>query len=166
MTLKSKILAAALAAPLTFSAFAAFAADIAVSDAYARSSASMSKSGAAFMVIANSGAEDDRVIAASAPVAERVELHTHVEDANGVMRMMEVEDGFPVPAHGSHVLARGGDHVMFLGLTAPMEQGATFPLTLTFEKAGDVTVDVVVDLERTPMHGAMGNGHGAKMQGN
>ena len=157
-----KLTLSVLAAGLTF-ASAAFAADITVSDAYARASGASAKSGAAFMVIENSGAEDDRVIAVSAPIAARVELHTHMEDANGVMRMMEVEDGFPVPAGGKHMLKRGGDHVMFMGLTGPMEQGATFPLTLTFEKAGEMTFDVTVDLERKPTHGdGHGHAHGHK----
>lgn len=157
-----KLTLSVLAAGLTF-ASAAFAADITVSDAYARASGASAKSGAAFMVIENSGAEDDRVIAVSAPIAARVELHTHMEDANGVMRMMEVEDGFPVPAGGTHMLKRGGDHVMFMGLTGPMEQGATFPLTLTFEKAGEMTFDVTVDLERKPTHGdGHGHAHGHK----
>lgn len=157
-----KLTLSVLAAGLTF-ASAAFAADITVSDAYARASGASAKSGAAFMVIENTGAEDDRVIAVSAPIAARVELHTHMEDANGVMRMMEVEDGFPVPAGGKHMLKRGGDHVMFMGLTGPMEQGATFPLTLTFEKAGEMTFDVTVDLERKPTHGdGHGHAHGHK----
>ncbi|MCA8883048.1 MAG: copper chaperone PCu(A)C [Rhodobacteraceae bacterium] len=168
MTRIPSLLAAALAVPLALSAaFPALAGDITVTDAYARSSGMSARSGAAFMVIANAGAEDDRVIAASAAIAERVELHTHLQDANGVMRMVEVEDGFAIPAHSSHALARGGDHVMFLGLTGPMEQGARFPLVLTFEKAGEVTVDVTVDLERKPDHGKMGmQGHGAMSHSN
>lgn len=149
MSFRITIFAAAAAAfTLGGTAFAEQA--MMVNDAYARSSTSMSKSGAAFMVLMNNGAEDDRLIAARSEIAERVELHTHIEEANGVMKMVHVEEGFAIPAGASHALDRGGDHVMFLGLTAPMEQGDKVPLTLVFEKAGEVVVEVPVDLERQP----------------
>ena len=156
MSFKSTILAAIAA-----SAFAlpAFAADIMVQDPYARSSAMMATSGAAFMQIMNHGETDDRLIGAASPVAEMVQLHTHKEDENGVMRMLHVEEGFPVAAGETLMLARGGNHVMFMGITEPFEQGDMIPLTLTFEKAGDITVEVPVDLERQPMHG-MKHQHG------
>lgn len=156
MSFKSTILAAVAA-----SAFAlpAFAADIMVQDPYARSSAMMATSGAAFMQIMNHGETDDRLIGAASPVAEMVQLHTHEEDESGVMRMLHVEEGFPVAAGETLMLARGGNHVMFMGITEPFEQGDMIPLTLTFEKAGDITVEVPVDLERQPMHG-MKHQHG------
>ena len=156
MSFKSTILAAVAA-----SAFAlpAFAADIMVQDPYARSSAMMATSGAAFMQIINHGESDDRLTGAASPVAEMVQLHTHKEDENGVMRMLHVEEGFPVAAGETLMLARGGNHVMFMGITEPFEQGDTIPLTLTFEKAGDITVEVPVDLERQPIHG-MKHQHG------
>jgi len=126
----------------------AHAADFEFNDPYAIVSSMMANSGAAFMTIVNTTDRDDRVIAAHADVAERVELHTHISDANGVMRMVKVEEGFPVPAHGTRELKRGGDHVMFLGLKGPLEDGTVVPVTLTFENAGDVVVDVPVDLSR------------------
>lgn len=153
MTLMKSLLAAAA----VLVAVPAFASDaISIVDPYARVSAMMSKSGAAFMVIENHADADDRLVAAASDVAEKVELHTHVEDANGVMQMIEVEEGFAVPAHGSHALARGGDHVMFLGLTRELSHGDTVTVTLTFEKAGDVVVEIPVDLERKPDHKGMG----------
>ncbi|MEM6636797.1 MAG: copper chaperone PCu(A)C [Pseudomonadota bacterium] len=127
---------------------AAFAQDITIEDPFARASSPAAKSGAAFMVIANAGDEDDRLIAAESDVAARVELHTHMQDANGVMRMIEVEDGMAVPAGGSHALERGGDHVMFMGLTGPFVQGETVSVTLIFEKAGPISVDIPIDLNR------------------
>lgn len=148
---------AGVAAVLTLSATALWAdGTIAVTDAYARASTGMSVSGAAFMVIENHGTADDRLIAARSDIAEKVELHTHISDANGVMKMVEVEEGFPVAAGTRHALARGGDHVMFLGLREPLTNGKQFPLTLVFERAGEITVDVPVDLTRMPGgHGAM-----------
>lgn len=142
-------------------AFPAFAEGIAITDAYARSASPRAMTGAAFMTIENTGAEDDRLIEARSPAAERVELHTHLIDASGVARMVEVKDGFPIPAGATHMLERGGDHVMFLGLTAPFEEGAMVPVTLVFENAGEVEIEVPVDLSRGPGAGAMGGqGHG------
>lgn len=132
-------------------------AEISIEDPYAR--ASNTRAGAAFMVIRNSGAEDDRLIAVTSDVSARVELHTHKDMGNGVMRMMEVEEGFAIPAGGQHALARGGDHVMFMGLNAPFENGQSLSVTLTFEKAGDMVVEIPVDLDRKPRHGiATGGG--------
>ncbi|MGD9863734.1 MAG: copper chaperone PCu(A)C [Pseudodonghicola sp.] len=153
MSVKTTLFAAAAAA-LSF-ALPALAGDIMVQDPYARASTAMSGSGAAFMMLMNHGDQDDRLVSASSDVAKRVELHTHKEDANGVMRMMEVPEGFPIPAGGMHALARGGDHVMLMGLNRPLAQGDIVTLTLTFEKAGEMTIGVPVDLERQPAAGGM-----------
>ena len=148
------VLAGAVALILATPVFA----DIDVVDAYARAASPTAKAGAAFMVIRNTGSEDDRLIAAASDIAARVELHTHKDMGEGVMKMMHVEEGFAVPAGDMHALARGGDHVMFMGLTRPMAQGDTVTVTLTLEKAGEVVVDIPVDLEREDM-----GGHGAGM---
>ena len=139
------ILFAAIVAVITGTSL--LAADVMVMDAYARVASKVAKSGAAFMMIHNHSHQDDRLIAASSDVAKRVELHTHLEE-NGVMKMTKLEDGMPVPAGGMHALKRGGDHVMFMGLTRSLEHRDMFELTLTFEHAGDVTLTVPVDLER------------------
>ena len=156
--MKLRILA--LAGLSTFAVSSAALADIEIVDPYARSSGMMAMAGAAFFEIRNTGDEDDRLISATAGVYKKVELHTHIDAGDGVMKMREVEGGFPVPAGESHMLQRGGDHVMFLGLTTQFEQGMTFPLTLVFEKAGEITVDVPVDLERKGgmAHGKMDHG--------
>ena len=128
-------------------------------DAYARFSTSMSQSGAAFMAMDNAGPADCHIIGARSDVAQRTELHTHVIDDNGVARMMQVEDGFTVPAGGDHLLQRGSDHIMLMGLTAPLEQGESFDITFEFEDGTEDTVTVTVDNERMPMQGQM-QGHG------
>ncbi|WP_299871101.1 copper chaperone PCu(A)C [uncultured Sulfitobacter sp.] len=134
-------------------------AEIMVKDAYARSSTPNSKTGAAFMMVMNHGDADDRLIAASSDIAKRVELHTHMEDENGVMKMTELEDGMAIPAGGAHHLKRGGDHVMFMGLTQSLVQGEEITITLTFEKAGEVDVTIPVDNDRKPTHGGMDHSH-------
>lgn len=147
-TILATVAACALALP-------AFAGDIMINDPYARSSGPSAKTGAAFFGIMNKTDQDDRLIAATSDVAKRVELHTHIETADGVMQMREVEDGFPIEAGGMHMLQRGGDHVMFMGLIRPMVQGETVSVTLTFEKAGDVVVEIPIDLKRKPAEGGM-----------
>ena len=153
MSFKSMLFAAAAAVTLAGPALAETT--IQVQDPYARSANQMS--GAAFMVLMNAGDQDDRLVSAASEIAERVELHTHVEDASGVMQMMEVEEGFVIPAGGMHALERGGDHVMFMGLKQPLAQGDTVSVTLSFEKAGDITVEMPVDLERAPGTGMKHN---------
>lgn len=124
-------------------------ATIRIEEAYARSGPA---SGAAFFVVHNTGVVDDRLVAAHSDAAQRVELHTHIEDENGVMKMRPIADGVSVPAGGRHALERGGDHVMFMGLDAAFEQGETITVTLTFEQAGDIVVEIPVDNERRPGH--------------
>lgn len=124
-----------------------------IMDPFARASSIMAQSGAAFMELRNTGQSDCQMIGARSDVAERVELHTHLEDAHGVMRMIEVEGGFTIPAGGSHSLERGGDHVMFLGLTRPLQHGDDITLTLVFDGAEELEITVPVDMERMPAHG-------------
>lgn len=123
-------------------------AEIKIEDAYARAAMPNAKAGAAFMHIVNTGDEDDRLVAVASDIAMKTELHTHIDDGNGIMRMVEVEEGFSVPAGETHMLKRGGDHVMFMGLKGPMNDGETVTVTLTFEKAGEIVVEIPVDLRR------------------
>ncbi|MCB2100574.1 MAG: copper chaperone PCu(A)C [Rhodobacterales bacterium] len=132
------------------------AGDLTIHAPWARASAGMARAGAAFMTITNTGAAD-RLISASADKGKRVELHTHIKEGE-VMRMRQVP-AIDVPAQGQVDLKPGSYHVMFMGLAAPFKEGETFPLTLTFEKAGDVTVTVSVKGA-----GAMGAGMKMKME--
>jgi copper(I)-binding protein len=135
-------------------AAAAHAGDIAVTDPFARASAGPAKVGAAFMTLKNSGAADDALVAAESPVAARAELHTHIKDGD-VMRMRQVPS-IDVPARGSVSLQPGGLHIMLIDLKEPLKQGESFPLKLTFAKAGTLTVQVPVKspAEMAPMPGA------------
>ena len=150
---KKTIFAAASAAFLTLGA-PLMAEGIMIKDAYVRATTPSSPTGAAFMVLMNHSDTDDRLIAAESGVAKRVELHSHTEDTNGVMRMGEIEGGISLPAGGMHHMKRGGDHVMLMGLNQPLAQGSEITVTLTFEKAGVVEVIVPVDHERKPAHGS------------
>lgn len=120
----------------------AFAADVTVTQPWARATPAPGGAGAAFMTITNAGGTADKLVKAASPVAGMVELHTHTMDG-GVMRMRAVPE-IDVPAGGSASLAPGGFHIMLMSLNAPLTEGTSFPLTLTFEKAGEVVVTVPV----------------------
>ncbi|WP_299610307.1 copper chaperone PCu(A)C [uncultured Tateyamaria sp.] len=147
MSFRTSLVAVAAATLFTVPAFAD---GIMVMDPYARAAGPAAKSGAAFMMIRNETGQDDTLIAAETDAAARVELHTHVEVSDGVMQMTEIEGGITLPAGGTHHMMRGGDHVMLMGLTGPLEQDSTIDVTLVFEKAGEVVVTIPVDNERKP----------------
>ncbi len=116
--------------------------DLVVSEPWARATIGQVKAGAAYLTVTNNGAAADRLVAVETPAAKRSELHGHTMDG-GVMRMRPVEaielaPGAPV------VLRPGGLHVMLMGLKAPLEEGGRLPLTLIFEKAGRLEVEVPV----------------------
>lgn len=117
-------------------------ASLTVTDPFARETIGLGKTGAAFLTVTNAGSEDDTLLAATSPAAGKVELHTHEKDGE-IMRMRKVE-AFPVPAQGELKLQPGGNHIMLFDLAAPLAKGENFPLTLSFEKAGDITIDVSV----------------------
>jgi copper(I)-binding protein len=109
--------------------------------------------GGGFLVIRNTGAAADRLLSAASPAAQRMELHTHIRDGD-VMRMRPVAD-IPVPANGSVTLQPGGLHLMLIGLTQPLAAGQSVPVTLRFERAGEVTIQLAVQAAgaRQPGHG-------------
>jgi len=114
-----------------------------VEQPWARATAASAKNGAAYLQVVNGGPAVDRLLSASSPVAARTELHTHLHE-DGVMKMRQVA-AVELPPGATVTFAPGGLHVMLLGLTAPLAQGATFPLTLNFEKGGSRTVTVKVE---------------------
>ena len=98
---------------------------------------------AAYMMLMNNGADTDRLLSAQAGVAKAVELH-EVQMENDIMRMQQVEGGIEVPAGGDAQLKPGGYHVMLIGLSQDIKEGETYPVTLQFEKSGEVEVEVQV----------------------
>lgn len=119
----------------------ATAGDLTITAGFARSSPMMANAGAGFLTIANAGAAD-RLLAFKTDACTQPELHTHIEE-NGMMAMRKVE-AIDVPASGEAVLAPGGLHLMFIGLTAPLKEGESVAVTLVFEKAGEVAVSLPV----------------------
>ena len=157
-------LAATAAAFSLGSALAAHATEhpegIHIHDAYARASA---QSGAVFFVIHNNTGADITITGAQSEVAELVQLHTHKEDANGVMQMMQIEGGVAVPSGEMHEFKRGADHVMLMGLKAPLEDGDIVTVTLIFDGAEPVTFEAAIDNARTGQGNGMGEMDHSKM---
>ena len=119
-----------------------------VSDSYARSNGPLAKAGAAYMKIMNYSEQNDRLLRVYSDIAKKTELHTHLESDNGVMKMVRIDNGIEIGAMKEHALVRGGAHIMFMGLKEPIENGKIITVTLLFEKAGEVNIEVVVDQKR------------------
>jgi periplasmic copper chaperone A len=157
--MKSLLLALALAFGLATAAAAQGSmpmnmAPIQIQAPWARSTPSAAKNGAVYFTILNAGTVADTLIAASSPVAAAAELH-RTENDNGVMKMLPVAS-VAVKAGGQALFKPGSYHVMLVGLKAPLVDGQSFPLTLTFEHAGKIDVTVKVQ-KAAPMGDGMGN---------
>ena len=100
------------------------------------------KTAAFYTDITNTGSVGDTLLKASTPAAEMVELHETV-NTDGVMKMQSL-DGMEIPAGETIKLVTGGSHVMLIGFTKQLADGETLPITLTFEKAGDIVVDAPI----------------------
>ncbi len=111
--------------------------------AWARARIGQAPNSAAYMTIMNMGDTEDRLLEAASPAARAVELHEHTS-VDGVMRMRPVSGGIVIAGSGKTTLKPGGYHVMLIDLTDDFEAGSSFPLTLTFEQAGTVTLTVPV----------------------
>jgi len=114
---------------------------IAIERPYARATLPGQPTGGAYLRLDNKGAAD-RLVSVKTAVSQSVELHTSSMDGD-VMRMRQV-DAIDVPSNKTIVLEPNGTHIMLVGLKAPLKQGDSFPMTLKFEKAGEVVVDVKV----------------------
>lgn len=116
---------------------------ISVQQAWARATPGGSGNGAVFLRVRNTSGHADRLVGASADVAERAELHTHIMKGDGVMRMRRIEE-VEIPARGGVMLEPGGHHIMLFGLDHPLREGEAFDMTLIFAGAGSLTVPVSV----------------------
>ncbi|MGW0059937.1 copper chaperone PCu(A)C [Streptosporangium sandarakinum] len=92
---------------------------------------------AAFGTLVNHTAADVTVVSVSSPLSSMIELH-EVADVGGKAVMRPKEGGFTIPAHGTHPLQPGGDHIMLMGVTKEVKPGARIPFTLTLKDGGTV----------------------------
>lgn len=141
MTAARRELFLAGAAALLPRVAAAQAASVQVQQPWARATAGSGRTSAVYLTLLAQGAPD-RLTGASTPVAGMAMLHESYED-HGVMRMRML-DGLELPVGQAVMLKPGGMHIMLTGLKQHLAAGDKFPLTLTFEKAPTVTVNVPV----------------------
>lgn len=97
---------------------------------------------AAYMKVHNMGDAADSIVAATTPLADRVEIHTH-SMTDGVMRMRKIE-AIDLPAKVVTELKPGGLHLMIFGLKRLVKKGEMIPITLTLKEAGQVEVNARV----------------------
>ena len=112
--------------------------------------------GGGFLTIENTGKDDDRLIGAASDITGHMEVHEMVMEGD-VMKMRQLKDGLLIPAGKTTVLKPGGYHIMFIDLKGPLVEGQTVKVTLTFEKAGKVDLNLVVDAPNAGSHGSLQN---------
>jgi periplasmic copper chaperone A len=148
-SIEERVGIAMLALALLFGAPSVFAHEFKVGDLeighpWSRATPAGAKVAGGYFTITNNGSAPDRLVSISSDVSEKAELH-EMGVKDGVMTMRPVAGGLEIPAGGKVALAPGGYHLMFIGLKRQPKQGEKFSATLTFEKAGTVSVDFVVE---------------------
>ena len=127
-----------------FWAATASAADpaIRIDKAWARATMKPGATGVVYLTVSNSGPAADRLVSVSSPVAAGAGLHIMVME--GTVMQMRPVDALDVKPGDTVPLKPGGLHIMLTNLKQALKQGQHFPLTLDFEKAGRVEVEVTV----------------------
>ncbi|MER9330160.1 copper chaperone PCu(A)C [Mesorhizobium sp. M0488] len=120
------------------------AGDLEIGHPWSRATPTGAKVAGGYFTITNKGSAPDRLVSISSDVSDKAELH-EMGVKDGIMTMRPVAGGLEIPAGGKVAVAPGGYHLMFIGLKRQPKQGETFSATLTFEKAGPVSVDFAVE---------------------
>ena len=115
---------------------------ISIDHPWARATPGAVKNSAAFMTFDNKGVAD-KLIGVTGNVAKEIQIHSMITEA-GVMKMREIKS-LDIPANGKAELKPGGFHIMLIGIPDGLKEGTKFPLKLTFEKAGEITVQVTAE---------------------
>jgi copper(I)-binding protein len=119
---------------------------------WARATPPTAPAGGGYLTITNKGAAADRLVSVKSPAAGAVQVHEMKMEGN-VMRMREVEGGLAIAPGATVALAPGGLHLMMMGLKMPLKQGEKVPVTLVFEKAGSIDIELdVMAMGAAPAH--------------
>jgi copper(I)-binding protein len=116
--------------------------DIQVHHPWSRATPPGAKVAAGYMEIRNRGAQPDRLLSASTPAAQRVELHV-TEREGDVAKMRQVKS-YEIPARERYVLRPGGAHMMLVDIVQPLKKGERVKMKLRFERAGEIEVELEV----------------------
>jgi copper(I)-binding protein len=128
-----------------------------ISQPWSRATPKGAASGAGYMTLTNKGTAPDRVSCVSADASAQCQIHSMTMEG-GVMKMRPVEGGLEIKPGDSVTLKPGGNHMMFLSLKHPLEQGATVKATLKFDHAGTIDVEYPVLAIGAPAPGASAAG--------
>ena len=143
--LRGVVAAVSMSALPSARAHGSSAGDVEIGHPFATPSLAGSANGAAYLVsLENTGNQADKLMRASTPMAASVELHAMSVDAQGVMRMRQVDAIELAPKSTLKMRPGMGYHLMLVGLKQPLREGSTFPMTLEFQRGGKVEVKVVV----------------------
>jgi periplasmic copper chaperone A len=112
--------------------------------AWARATPKGAAVGGGYVTITNTGSAADRLIGGTSNVSNRFEIHEMSMD-KGVMKMREITSGIEIRPGQTIRFEPTGYHIMFVGLTKPLKEGDHIKATLQFEKAGNASVDFVVE---------------------
>ena len=118
--------------------------DLEIGHPWSRATPPGAKVAGGYFTVTNKGSAPDRLLSISSDISDKAELH-EMGVKEGVMTMRMVSDGLEIPAGGKAELKPGGYHLMFVGLKRQPKQGEKFSATLTFEKAGSVNVEFLVE---------------------
>jgi periplasmic copper chaperone A len=118
--------------------------DITVSSAWTKAMLPGQPAGGGFLTIENKGASADRLLSVSSPATTNVQIHEMAMEGD-VMKMRELPEGLEIAAGGKVELKPGGFHVMFMNMANGFKEGETVAVTLRFEKAGDIAVELPVN---------------------
>jgi copper(I)-binding protein len=116
---------------------------IKIDDAWARPSSGGEMNDAIYFRIENVGNEADTLLSSDTPSAQAAEVHESMADVNGIMRM-KPRKNIEISSGGEVVFQPGGLHIMLVGLNQPLTVGDEVQLTLRFEKAGEIPLNVEV----------------------
>lgn len=116
---------------------------ITATDAFSRATLPGAPVGGAYLTLTNTGEVDDRLLSASSEAAGRITLHKMAMDGDRMV-MSALPDGLPLPAGESVTLSPSGMHLMLEDLTGPLKEGETITVTLAFEQADAMMVEVPV----------------------
>jgi copper(I)-binding protein len=119
------------------------AGDLVITQAWTRATPNGAKIGGGFLTIENKGSTPDRLIGGSTDAASKIEVH-EMAMKDGVMTMRPLDNGLTIDPGKTVKLAPGGYHLMMFDLKDQLKQGDTVPITLKFEKAGEVNVSLAV----------------------
>jgi copper(I)-binding protein len=115
-----------------------------ISGAYVRAMLPGQPVGGGYLVIRNTGSEDDRLVSASSPLSPAVEIH-EMSMQGQIMKMRRLEGGIAVAAGQTVELMPSGLHLMFTKVATPFRQGDSVPLTLIFERSGKIELSLPVE---------------------